>query len=87
VSSTGRYVWSERPFTLAFDGTGGLELDGQDMVLGEGGRTLSSAFRAAADSVSRIGSGRTDPCPKISRTRAPDHDRFKTNHAFKLIGK
>jgi alpha-glucosidase (family GH31 glycosyl hydrolase) len=49
VSSSGRYVWSERPFTFAFDGTGGLELDGQDIVLGEGGSTLSSAFRAAAD--------------------------------------
>ena len=48
VSSAGRYVWSERPFTFAFDGMGGLELDGQDMVLGEAGGSLASAFRAAA---------------------------------------
>ena len=48
VSSAGRYIWSERPFTFAFDGVGGLELVGQDMVLGEAGRSLASAFRAAA---------------------------------------
>ena len=48
VSSAGRYVWSERPFTFAFDGVGGLELDGQDVVLGEAGCSLASAFRAAA---------------------------------------
>lgn len=27
VSSAGRYVWSERPFTFSFDGAGALELD------------------------------------------------------------
>ena len=48
VSSAGRYVWSERPFTFAFDGDGGLEVDGQDVVLGQEGTTLASAFRAAA---------------------------------------
>jgi alpha-glucosidase (family GH31 glycosyl hydrolase) len=48
VSSEGRYLWSERPFTFAFDGGGGLELDGQDIVLGEGYGTLAAAFRAAA---------------------------------------
>ncbi|HET9778254.1 MAG TPA: hypothetical protein VFP81_03100 [Propionibacteriaceae bacterium] len=48
VSSAGRYVWSERPFSFAFDGDGGLEVDGQDIVLGQEGSTLASAFRAAA---------------------------------------
>jgi alpha-glucosidase (family GH31 glycosyl hydrolase) len=48
VSSAGRYVWSEQPFTFAFDGDGGLELDGQDVVVGQEGSTLASAFRAAA---------------------------------------
>jgi alpha-glucosidase (family GH31 glycosyl hydrolase) len=48
VSSAGRYVWSDRPFRFAFDGAGGLELDGQEIVLGQTGKTLASAFRAAA---------------------------------------
>ena len=48
VSSAGRYVWSDRPFTFTFDGAGGLALDGDDVVLGREGNTLASAFRAAA---------------------------------------
>ena len=48
VSSAGRYVWSERPFAFAFDGDGALEVDGQDVVLGQEGTTLASMFRAAA---------------------------------------
>jgi hypothetical protein len=48
VSSAGRYVWSDRPFRFAFDGAGGLELDGQEIVLGQTRKTLASAFRAAA---------------------------------------
>jgi alpha-glucosidase (family GH31 glycosyl hydrolase) len=48
VSSAGRYVWSEQPFTFAFDGDGGLELDGRDIVLGEEGSTLATAFQTAA---------------------------------------
>ena len=48
VSSAGRYVWSERPFAFAFDGDGTLEVDGQDVVLGQEGTTLASVFRAAA---------------------------------------
>jgi alpha-glucosidase (family GH31 glycosyl hydrolase) len=49
VSSAGRYVWSDSPFTFAFDGDGALEILGQDIVLGHGYGTLASAFRAAAD--------------------------------------
>lgn len=48
VSSAGRYVWSDRPFRFAFDGVGGLELEGHDIVLVQAGTTLASAFRAAA---------------------------------------
>jgi alpha-glucosidase (family GH31 glycosyl hydrolase) len=48
LSSHGRYVWSERPFTFAFDGRGGLDLDGDGVILGQGGGSLDSAFRAAA---------------------------------------
>ena len=48
VSSAGRYIWSDQPFSFAFDGDGGLELDGHDIVLGEEGSTLATAFQAAA---------------------------------------
>jgi alpha-glucosidase (family GH31 glycosyl hydrolase) len=48
VSSAGRYVWSERAFSFAFDGDGELEVDGEDVVLGQEGSALASAFRAAA---------------------------------------
>lgn len=48
VSSAGRYVWSDRPFAFAFDGAGGLDLDGTDLVVGHEGTTLGAAFRAAA---------------------------------------
>jgi alpha-glucosidase (family GH31 glycosyl hydrolase) len=47
VSSAGRYVWSERPFTFAFDG-GRLQLAGYDMMITEAGGTLASAFQTAA---------------------------------------
>ena len=49
VSSAGRYVWSERPFTYAFD-AGALTVDGEaEVVLGSGREpTLRSAFRAAS---------------------------------------
>nr|WP_232530760.1 glycoside hydrolase family 31 protein [Microlunatus antarcticus] len=61
VSSHGRYVWSDEPFTFAFDGEGGLEVEG-DVALRQaqgalGGAqgaeeraqgTLGDAFRAAA---------------------------------------
>ena len=50
ISSAGRYVWSDQPFTFAFDGNSGLELDGQDVVLGREGTTLAEAFQAAAAS-------------------------------------
>src|SRR5215210_5753200 len=48
VSSAGRYVWSEQPFTFAFDGASGLQLDGDDVVITQEGGTLASAFGAAA---------------------------------------
>ena len=48
VSSAGRYVWSEEPFAFAFDGSGGLTVDGRDLVCGQGEATLAGAFRAAA---------------------------------------
>ncbi len=48
VSSTGRYVWSEQPFIFSFDGLGGLQVDGHDLVIAEAGTTLASAFQAAA---------------------------------------
>jgi hypothetical protein len=48
VSSAGRYIWSEQPFTFGFDGDAALEIDGRDVVVGQEGTTLASAFRAAA---------------------------------------
>ncbi|GAA2112333.1 glycoside hydrolase family 31 protein [Microlunatus panaciterrae] len=48
VSSAGRYVWSEQPFTFAFDGAGNLTVDGTEVVVGEEGGGLASAFRSAA---------------------------------------
>ena len=55
----GTFGWSDQPFSFAFDGEGGLELDGHDIVLGEEGTTLApwrvlddrhlSAVRAAVD--------------------------------------
>ena len=48
VSSAGGYVWSDQPFSFALDGDGGLELDGDDIVLAQEGSTLAAAFQAAA---------------------------------------
>ena len=49
VSSEGRYVWSERPFTFAFDGAGRLDVTGEEaIVLETPGPDLATAFRAAA---------------------------------------
>jgi hypothetical protein len=48
VSSTGRYVWSERPFAYAFDGAGGLTITGADLVVDRAGGSLQSAFRTAS---------------------------------------
>jgi alpha-glucosidase (family GH31 glycosyl hydrolase) len=52
VSSHGRYVWSDEPFTFAFDGESGLEVDGDHVVvesaLPQAQGTLAQAFRAAA---------------------------------------
>ena len=47
VSSHGRYVWSDEAFTFAFDGAGGLEVDG-GVVVGDAGGTLAEAFRGAS---------------------------------------
>ena len=48
VSSAGRYLWSEHPFTFAFDGAGGLDLIGTDIVQGTSGDSLAAAHRAVA---------------------------------------
>ena len=40
----GTFGWSDQPFSFAFDGEGGLELDGHDIVLGEEGTTLATAY-------------------------------------------
>jgi alpha-glucosidase (family GH31 glycosyl hydrolase) len=48
VSSRGRYVWSDDPFTFAFDGEDGLELDGAEITETVVGATLAEAFRGAA---------------------------------------
>ncbi len=48
LSSTGRVVWSERPFAFSF-GDGHLRLTGgAEVLLGRGGTTLRDAFRAAS---------------------------------------
>lgn len=49
VSSTGRYVWSERPFAYAFDGDGGLVVTGDEIVVDRAGDSLRSAYRGAAE--------------------------------------
>ena len=48
VSSAGRYVWSEHPFTFAFDGAGGLDVTGTGVVEGRAGDTLATAYRDVA---------------------------------------
>lgn len=48
ISSTGRYVWSDRPFAYRFDGHGGLEVDGTDVVVGRSGDSLGSAYTGAS---------------------------------------
>ena len=48
VSSHGRYVWSDEPFTFAFDGAGGLELIGMNLEEKVVGASLAEAFRAAS---------------------------------------
>ena len=48
ISSTGRYVWSEQPFTFAFDGIGGLDITGTEIVVGHGGDSLADAYREAS---------------------------------------
>ena len=41
-------MWSERPFEFAFDGAGSLEVVGENIIVGQEGDGLASAFRAAA---------------------------------------
>ena len=48
VSSAGRYLWSEHPFTFAFDGAGGLDVAGTDVVQGASGDSLATAHRAVS---------------------------------------
>jgi alpha-glucosidase (family GH31 glycosyl hydrolase) len=48
LSSAGRYVWSEQPFSFSFEETGSLQVEGHDLVIAQEGTTLASAFRAAA---------------------------------------
>jgi len=49
LSSTGRLVWSERPFAFSVQ-DGRLALRGTDLLLGRGGRTLREAYLAASSS-------------------------------------
>lgn len=72
VSSTGRYVWSERPFEFAFDGAGGLTVRGEDVVLDRDGDTLRSAYRAVAERFFPA-SGRT---PAASMFTAPQYNTW-----------
>ena len=48
LSSHGRYVWSDEPFTYAFDGVGGLEVDGTAALRQAQGSSLGEVFRSAA---------------------------------------
>jgi alpha-glucosidase (family GH31 glycosyl hydrolase) len=48
VSSAGRFLWSEHPFTFAFDGAGGLDVVGTGVVVGQAEGSLASAHRAAS---------------------------------------
>ena len=48
LSSHGRYVWSDDPFTFAFDGQDRLEVTGEGVALRQVDGTLDDAFRAAA---------------------------------------
>ena len=50
VFSHGRYIWSDQPFTFAFDGEGGLELTttGTEVEVQVVGSTLADAFQAAS---------------------------------------
>lgn len=72
VSSAGRYVWSERPFTFTFDGAGTLSLEGQDIVVGQESEGLASAYRGAAGR-HFPGSGRT---PGEVMCRAPQYNTW-----------
>src|SRR3954452_4628442 len=47
LSSTGRVVWSERPFAYAFN-EGRLRVTGREVVLARAGSSLRSALRAAS---------------------------------------
>lgn len=77
VSSHGRYVWSDEPFTFAFDGAGGLEVDGGAALRQARGTsvpqgTLSDAFRAAARDHFPT-SGRT---PELLMFSAPQYNTW-----------
>ncbi|WP_432562670.1 glycoside hydrolase family 31 protein [Kineococcus sp. SYSU DK003] len=47
LSSTGRVVWSERPFAFTVE-PGRLRVSGRDLLLGRGGQNLREAYLAAA---------------------------------------
>ncbi|MEV7623884.1 glycoside hydrolase family 31 protein [Actinoplanes sp. NPDC089786] len=47
LSSAGRYIWSERPFTFEV-GAGELRVSGDDLVLDRAGGSLGDAFRGAS---------------------------------------
>jgi alpha-glucosidase (family GH31 glycosyl hydrolase) len=47
LSSTGRFIWSDRPFAFAVD-DGVLRVDGRDIVADRAGTSLRDAFRTAS---------------------------------------
>ncbi|HET9648045.1 MAG TPA: glycoside hydrolase family 31 protein [Microlunatus sp.] len=50
LSDHGRSVWSERPFRYAFDGAGGLRIEGEaEIVIDETPGCLGDAFRRASE--------------------------------------
>lgn len=48
ISNAGRWVWSNDAFSFAFDGLGGLEINGHDLQIGEADASLAAAFRGAS---------------------------------------
>ena len=64
VSSHGRYVWSDEPFTFAFDGEGGLEVDA--------GLVRSAPFDRLRDGAGRrVPRRRARPLPGQRNARRP----------------
>ncbi|MDN5803200.1 MAG: glycoside hydrolase family 31 protein [Microlunatus sp.] len=72
VSSSGRYVWSEQPFGYSFDGSGGLQITGSDVIVGRSGNSLRSAYQGVSG-VHFPGSGAT---PSEAMFTAPQYNTW-----------